>query len=159
MLPLCCIRPHPPLIALNVRFCIQALDYEAIRRRIENPPIPRRGESMHDEVYEDIIVATNTATSAHDIQDDRDRNVGGAERGGANETNKIVFIDHREEAAQWERDQAAKEPQRWEALPAFNPVRLIEIYPIDEIASNSCLALLPSCTSNMHASEYFDSLF
>ncbi len=120
--------------------------------------------NVHDEVYEDIIAATNTATntatSAHDIHDDRDRNVGGVERGGANETNKIVFIDSAEEAAQWERDQAAKEPLRWEALPAFNPVRLIEIYPIDEIASNpSRFVFFCRCTSNFHVFEYFESHF
>ncbi len=94
----------------------QALDQQAIARHYAERLV-ERGDSDHNDVFEDIVVAAEAADVAAVTSSD------GADGGGEDEGDDIVFVDRDEEAAKWEREQIAKEPQRWEALPVFNPVR------------------------------------
>ncbi len=107
-------------------FACQALDRQAIARHYAEHLVDR-GPSDHNEVFEDIVVAAEAAAAESSATGSSD----GAHAAGDEEAEEIVFVDSDEEAAQWEREQTAKEPQRWEALPLFNPVRTVRMTTLE----------------------------
>ncbi len=110
-------RSFSKSVSLYVFIARQALDRQAIARHYAEHLVDR-GPSDHNEVFEDIVVVAEAAAA----ESSAPGSSGGAHAAGDAEAEEIVFVDSDEEAAQWEREQTAKEPQRWEALPLFNPV-------------------------------------
>ena len=104
--------------AYSILLIARQVDREAIARHYAEHLVDR-GPSDHNEVFEDIVVAAEAAAAESAAPGSSN----GPNAVGDEETDEIVFVDSDEEAAQWEREQIAKEPQRWEALPLFNPVR------------------------------------
>jgi hypothetical protein len=110
---------------------LQELDRQAIIRYNAERGV-ERGDG-HDDVFEDIVVAeeTSAAESTANAPD-------GNREGGDDDVDNIVFVDRDEDEADWEREQIAKEPQRWAALPVFVPVRTLNFSRLIEM-NPACL--------------------